>query len=85
VQLDGGLTRKSQGTGLGLDIALMGQPLWVRADDRIWVIHPFLFKAQDPMVEIDWEHTEFKWIRKEEVSSFRTVPGLDRVFASLGL
>jgi 8-oxo-dGTP pyrophosphatase MutT (NUDIX family) len=44
---------------------------------RIWVIHPFLFKVKSPeKIGIDWEHTEMKWIKPQELTNYETVPGL---------
>jgi predicted aconitase with swiveling domain/8-oxo-dGTP pyrophosphatase MutT (NUDIX family) len=72
-------------TGLSLEISKGGESPRVRTGSIVFCIHPFLFDAVRPHIEIDWEHTEYRWIRKEEVSGLLTVPGLDRVFASLGL
>lgn len=52
---------------------------------RIWIIHPFLFHVKSPeKIKIDWEHTETKWIKPEELTNYETVPRLkdafDRVF-----
>ncbi len=42
-----------------------------------WVVHPFRFLLLKPeKVEIDWEHTEFKWVKPEEIKTHDTVPGL---------
>jgi len=44
---------------------------------RRWIVHPFLFEVQtDAQVRVDWEHTEARWVRLEEVSAFETVPQL---------
>lgn len=44
---------------------------------RRWIVHPFLFLLGDPdKVELDWEHTECRWIDPKEIRSFETVPGL---------
>jgi 8-oxo-dGTP pyrophosphatase MutT (NUDIX family) len=44
---------------------------------RRWVVHPFLFEVKaDVQVRVDWEHTEARWVRPEEVFSFDTVPQL---------
>jgi 8-oxo-dGTP pyrophosphatase MutT (NUDIX family) len=56
-----------------------GEPLEVvDADaDRRWIVHPFLFEVgPDARVRVDWEHTEARWVRPEEVSAFETVPQL---------
>lgn len=63
-----------------------GQPLEVidRELNRKWVVHPFLFHVTDPeRLQIDWEHTEFKWINPHELSKFQTVPGLKQALDSV--
>jgi 8-oxo-dGTP pyrophosphatase MutT (NUDIX family) len=53
-------------------------------DDKLynWVVHPFLFHIKDrDIVKIDWEHTEFKWIKPSDIKRFNTVPHfIDVVF-----
>jgi 8-oxo-dGTP diphosphatase len=56
-----------------------GEPLIVvdEAIDTRWTVHPFLFEMVQPDdVRLDWEHTESRWVRPEEVSGMDTVPGL---------
>lgn len=48
-----------------------------------WVVHPFLFKVNTDKVKIDWEHTEFKWIKPEEISKYKTPPFLKDVMESI--
>jgi len=44
---------------------------------RRWIIHPFLFQVKAPQsIILDWEHTEMKWIKPEELNNYHTVPGL---------
>ena len=40
-----------------------------------WIVYPFLFhiKGRD-MIQIDWEHTEFRWIKPSEFKNYDTVP-----------
>jgi 8-oxo-dGTP pyrophosphatase MutT (NUDIX family) len=56
-----------------------GEPLVV-VDERIetrWTVHPFLFEVLRPEgLRLDWEHTEMRWVRPEEVAGLETVPGL---------
>jgi uncharacterized protein len=70
-------------TSLQLSIVKAGATLRVRSGDTIWVIHPFLFQAVGPTVSIDWEHTEYRWLRTEEMKGFQTVPGLEQVIRNL--
>jgi 8-oxo-dGTP pyrophosphatase MutT (NUDIX family) len=49
--------------------------------DTKWIVYPFLFQLESPEAEdrlqIDWEHTEFKWIHPNELSAYQTVPRLE--------
>lgn len=63
------------------DLKLMkrGKPLEVidQSLSRKWVVHPFLFHVKVPdKIKTDWEHTELRWIKPEELSKYKTVPGL---------
>lgn len=62
-----------------------GNSIVVRDENVLWHIHPYLFEARDLNVEIDWEHTEYRWVRPCDLKEYETVPGLDRVLRSLGL
>jgi predicted aconitase with swiveling domain len=70
-------------TSLELEIAKAGMVVRARAADTVWVIHPFLFQASGPKVTIDWEHTEFRWLRADELKGLQTVPGLENVLRNL--
>ncbi|TAK36135.1 MAG: NUDIX pyrophosphatase [Chloroflexota bacterium] len=51
--------------------------------NRKWIVHPFLFEVRRPeQLQIDWEHTEVKWIDPREIREHETVPGLDRAWES---
>ena len=63
------------------DVELLqeGQPLEVVDAElgRKWIVHPFRFKVLRPgKGEIDWEHTEAKWIAPEDIGRHETVPKL---------
>ncbi|MDD4874406.1 MAG: NUDIX domain-containing protein, partial [Dehalococcoidales bacterium] len=33
-----------------------------------WMVHPYLFHIREkPGIKIDWEHTDFKWIKPQEI------------------
>jgi 8-oxo-dGTP pyrophosphatase MutT (NUDIX family) len=61
-----------------------GEPLVVpdeRVDTR-WTVHPFLFEvAQPERVRLDWEHTESRWVKPEEMGCLKTVPRLAEALA----
>ena len=49
-----------------------------------WKIFPFLFKTQKKdKVNIDWEHTKYRWVDPLKVGKFDTVPHFETVLSSL--
>ena len=50
---------------------------------RTWRIHPFLFKSDREEIKIDWEHEEYRWIEREKLKEYDTVPKLEDVIDSL--
>lgn len=48
-----------------------------RATKLHWCIYPALAELNHQVqIRLDWEHTEYTWIRPNEISNFRCVPGL---------
>jgi 8-oxo-dGTP pyrophosphatase MutT (NUDIX family) len=40
-----------------------------------WVVYPFLFHIKDRgKIQIDREHTEFRWVKPSELKKYDTVP-----------
>jgi 8-oxo-dGTP pyrophosphatase MutT (NUDIX family) len=48
-----------------------------------WLVYPFLFQVIDPVIKLNWENSEYRWISPSEITQFKTVPSLDKVLASL--
>ncbi len=48
-----------------------------------WEIFPFLFEAKNPIIKLNWENSEFKWINVRELENFDTVPSLQKVLFNL--
>jgi len=49
-----------------------------------WKIFPFLFKTEKKdKVQIDWEHTNYRWVYPSDISGFDTVPHFDDVVSNL--
>jgi 8-oxo-dGTP pyrophosphatase MutT (NUDIX family) len=75
-------------TGLGerqLRLVAAGAPLEVSAPQTatLWVVHPFLFETDDPTaVRLDWEASELRWVRPEDLTDYRTVPRLREALAA---
>ena len=48
-----------------------------------WNIFPFLFKAKNPEIKLNWENSDFKWIEPNEIKNYETVPELEKILISL--
>jgi len=52
-------------------------------ENHEWEIYGFLFGAKNPIIKLNWENSEYRWIEKEELQRFSTVPSLEKVLFSL--
>ncbi len=53
------------------------------AEGKTWIVHPFLFRSNTGDVKIDWEHTEYRWIKPSDIERYDIVPKLKEVVESL--
>ena len=45
--------------------------------NKIWIVHPVLVELKDkPEIVLDWEHTEYKWIKPKDLNKYDTVVSL---------
>lgn len=45
---------------------------------KTWVIFPVLVELKNkPVIKLDWEHTEYKWIKPDDINNHDIVPNLD--------
>ena len=51
--------------------------------DHIWNIFPFLFKANNPKIKLNWENSDYDWIKPNQIKNYKTVPELDKILFSL--
>ena len=51
--------------------------------NHVWNIFPFLFKAENPKIKLNWENSEFKWVKPNEIKNYETVPELEKILFSL--
>ncbi len=76
------LSEIEEETGLSASdcvIAAKGEPIKIidREMDRTWVVHPFRFLLHDAGgIQLDWEHSEYRWIEPDSMAGYDTVPGL---------
>ena len=52
-------------------------------ENHEWLIFPFLFSVKDPVIKLNWEHSDYKWINATELTEYQTVPSLEKVLTSL--
>ncbi len=52
-------------------------------ENHEWEVYPFLFNVDNPKINLNWENSEYKWIKPEEISNFETVPSLEKVLLNL--
>lgn len=60
-----------------LELRVAIDPLLVEDGDRRWLVYPFLFDVTAPdLIRLDWENTELRWIRPNQIDTLNTVPAL---------
>lgn len=52
-------------------------------ENHEWEIFPFLFEVKEPEIKLNWENSEFKWITKDDLKNYKTVPSLEKVLSNL--
>jgi len=66
------------------DIALVRSGELLRVYDQekntAWIVHPFLFDAFKSTIKINWENSEYEWVKPDELMNFETVPRLREAF-----
>ena len=51
--------------------------------DHQWNVFPFLFKTNSTKINLNWENSEFVWIKPTEIVNYKTVPDLDKILSNL--
>lgn len=45
--------------------------------NKTWIVYPANIKLnQKPEIKLDWEHTEYIWIKPKDIKKYKTVPNL---------
>jgi len=55
----------------------------VQYKNHEWNIFPFLFKTKNLEIKLNWENSEFQWIKPNEIKNYETVPELEKILFSL--
>lgn len=46
--------------------------------NKTWIVIPVLVELKNkPDIKLDWEHTEYKWIKPEELKRYNIVPKIE--------
>ena len=55
-----------------------------RVIGKTWIVHPVLVELEgEPKIKLDWEHTEFRWIKPGNLKNFDTIPGIHKTLEKL--
>ena len=70
------------------DITLMkeGNKILIESPQYVnhqWEVYPFLFSCSNKEIKLNWENSDSRWIRINELNNFTTVPSLDKVLGRL--
>jgi 8-oxo-dGTP pyrophosphatase MutT (NUDIX family) len=52
-------------------------------ENHEWEIFPFLFEVKNPIIKLNWENSEYRWITLNEIKNYETVPSIEKVLFSL--
>jgi len=50
---------------------------------KTWIVHPVHVKVSTDRIALDWESSEYKWLRFEEINKFDLLPGFSLVLETL--
>jgi 8-oxo-dGTP pyrophosphatase MutT (NUDIX family) len=49
-----------------------------------WIVYPFLFHIKEKdKIQLDWEHTEYRWIKPSELKEYDTVPRFKEIVSKI--
>jgi len=48
-----------------------------------WEVYPFLFEGKDLKIKLNWENSQYKWVRMDELKNYKKVPSLEKVLLNL--
>jgi 8-oxo-dGTP pyrophosphatase MutT (NUDIX family) len=69
-----------------IELVKVGEPLEVIDEklDSKWIVHPYRFRViRSDKIEVDWEHTEIRWIDPGDMGEYETVPQLREAWEEL--
>jgi ADP-ribose pyrophosphatase YjhB (NUDIX family) len=70
-------------TANDIELLTEGAAVLSRDGSKVFVVHPYRFRARRTDVHLDWEHTRAEWVDPSEIRRRPTVPKLDRAWESV--
>jgi 8-oxo-dGTP pyrophosphatase MutT (NUDIX family) len=64
---------------LQLHLLDRAKPLRLRGGGRRWTVFPFLFEASSPVLQLNWENEDYRWVNHGELRRHDIVPWLHDV------
>ncbi|MFB6217480.1 MAG: NUDIX domain-containing protein, partial [Candidatus Aenigmatarchaeota archaeon] len=61
-----------------------GEPYLSSGELGFWRIHPVLIHMENESVELNWEHSEYKWVKPDEIKEMKSLSSTE-AFESLDL
>jgi 8-oxo-dGTP diphosphatase len=55
---------------------ILGQKIIQIETGKVIIIQPFYFSSKTKKISLNWEHTEYMWITKDQKNKYDTVPKL---------
>lgn len=51
---------------------------------KTWIIFPILIELKfRPVIKLDWEHTDYKWIKPSQIKEYNIIPNLDKTLSKV--
>ena len=62
------------------DVIMIESPQY---ENHQWEVYPFLFSCDKREIKLNWENSDSRWIYRNELNNFSTVPSLEKVLTRL--
>lgn len=69
--------------GVSGKIILKDDPIITKMNNEYWKIYLYLAKIESKSIKLNKEHTEFKWVKVDELSDYEIIPGREKNFKKI--
>jgi 8-oxo-dGTP pyrophosphatase MutT (NUDIX family) len=77
--------KAAEETGLEAKITKSGHQFEVNDEYGVWLINPFLLSSTSTDVKLEKSHTDYQWIKPNQLQDFNCVKDLDKNLEALGI